>query len=691
MNWTGWIRCNPTTLMNEASNSKLNFRLMGLLIFSIALLLRLIHLWMITDSPYFSSPILDARLFDRQAWDIAQGSRPFDEAFFQAPFYPYFLAAIYKIFGHNYLVPRLIQAVLGASSAWLVYRLGSRVYDRRIGFISGLIVAFYGPLIHYTGQLLITTLFVFLVCWFLLAFDRLIEKPSRGNFFLSGILLGTAALARPNILIFVPFALAWIFLGLKNRGSGIPIFIAGIALVILPVTVRNYLVEKDFVLISSQAGVNFYMGNNAWATGRSAWVPGTSRNWWEEGYLQQREIAEKNAGHPLKSSQVSAYWWKRTRSDIAQNPKGWTNLLLNKIRYLFAGYELSDTEDIYYQRRFSPLFAFLMWDGIVDFPFGILLPLGFLGLALSANRKRQGHLILFQLSYAAGLLLFIITSRYRLPLVPVSAIWAAAGLVLPFQSIHRGRFSRWILTFLGFIILLISVNRNPAKNQLVPLLDGAVNLGNKYLDLKDNQRALDAFKEAARLDTASVRAAYGMGVALLNLGKIDEAKEQFERAIRLDPATIKARNNLGRILQQRGDFEGALRQFNAVLKLDSSDVYAHRGCADIALEKQDYAAAVQHYENAYHLGASDRQLISRWAQALLLQGKYEDALKVNSILLQREPNNARIHHNQARIYAFCDSLQRAAEELETVLRLAPQNEEARRELEEIRRVLKTKP
>ncbi len=681
--------------MMEDSQSRRGFyaslRSPGLIIFIIALLLRLIHLWMILDSPYFSSPILDASHFDRQAWDMARGNAPSGSAFFQAPLYPYLLALLYVLFGHSYLAPRLFQAVLGAVSAWLVYRLGSRIYDRRIGFIGGLIFALYGPLIHYSGQLLITTLFVFLVCLFLWVFDLLKERPSPGNYFAAGVLLGAAALARPNILIFLPFALVWIFFRLKNRGSGMLFFITGLLILILPVTARNYLAEKDFVLISSQAGVNFYMGNNAWATGRSAWVPGTSKNWWEEGYFQQREIAEREAGHPLKSSQVSTYWWNRSLEEIRQDPPGWLNLMLRKIRYLFSGYELSDTEDIYYQRRFSPLFALLMWDGVIDFPFGILLPFALLGLALSENRKQQGHLILFQFSYAVGLILFIITSRYRLPLVPVLAIWAAAGLVLPVRLVRRGQISRHIPTFLGFILLLVLVNRNPVRSQVTPLFDGAINLGNKYLDLHDDRRALEAFEEASSLDSASVRAAFGMGVALLNLGRMDEARDQFARAVRLDPAMVKARTNLGRILQQQGDLAGAQRQFDAALKLDSTNVYAHRGIADVALEMQDYPTAARHYEKAYRLGASDRQLISRWAQALLLQGKYAEALKVNSILLQRQPNNARVHHNQARIYVFCDSLRRAEEELETVLRLDPRNEEARRELKDIRRALKKKP
>jgi len=97
----------------------------------------------------------------------------------------------------------------------------------------------------------------------------------------------------------------------------------------------------------------------------------------------------------------------------------------------------------------------------------------------------------------------------------------------------------------------------------------------------------------------------------------------------------------------------------------------------------DYASAQANYEKAYHLGASDAQLISRWAQSLVMQEKFAEALEVNARLIKMQPDNARAHHNQARIYIACDSLHRARRELEIVLRLAPATTEARQQLNEI--------
>lgn len=652
-------------------------------VFFLALLLRLIYVWQIAGTPFFKSPILDANVYDQRAWQIAQGDWIGHEVFFQAPLYSYFLGLIYAIFGHNYLVPRLIQTLLGSLSAWMVYRLGSRVFDRNVGFLAGLIFAVYGPLIYFSGELLTPTLEIFLLLTFLLKFDHLLDRPTSWNFLFAGILLGLAAVTRPNVLIFLPGALLWIILRLRDRGRSLLGFVLGMVLIILPVTLRNYWVGRDLVLISSQAGVNFYMGNNRWSNGHAAWVPGTPEDWWAEGYAATIHIAENAAGKTLKPSQVSAFWWKKGWGEISHYPGTRAGLMLKKVRLLFAGIEISNTGDIYYQRKFSSLLSLLLWMKGLFFPFGLILPLALLGLALRFDWKRQSHLIIFQLSYALSIILFFICARYRLPLVPILAIWSAVGVVQTARLIRQKQLARYTLVLLGFFLLLVAVNRNPVKGKMIPGFDGAVNVGNKYFELGQYVKAIPAFEDAIALDSMSSRPVNGEAMALLNLGKIGEAKQKFERALLLEPSLNQARNNLAHILLQEGDLDGAGKNFAKVLELDSSNVFAQQGFADVALEQGDYELAGQYYEKAYSQGALNRQVISRWALALLQQQKYARALEVNGKLLALEPDNARAHHNQARIYIACDSLQQAKKELEIVLSLTPDNEEAQAQLDQI--------
>ncbi|MBU0517636.1 glycosyltransferase family 39 protein [bacterium] len=666
-------------------SSQSNF--LPLLIVLIALLLRLLHLFSVAHAPFFDTPYLDAGAFDQKALLFAEG-QPFDDrAYFQAPFYIYFLGTIYKLFGHSYWAATLIQVLLSTATVWLTYLLAKRLYNRSTALLAALILAFYGPLIHYSSQLLITTLFVFWVALFLLLLDKAREQQKFRDYLLLGVIFGLAAITRPNILIFAPIALLYLLLRSRDKIKRAVLFLAGALLIILPVTIRNYIVEKDLVLISSQAGVNFYMGNNPWATGRTAWVPGTSRDWWNEGFQQTIEIAERTEGSALKSSDISAFWFNKAISEMSVRPAKWLNVYLDKIKYLLSGYEISDTEDIYFYRQFSWILALLMWTGWFSFPMGILLPLALFGLAFNFDWKSQWHLILFQLVFAIGLMLFVITSRYRLPMAPLWAIWAAAGSISIINLCRQGKILHHFLTILGFVLLLVVVNRNPVQGGVIPMFDGTINLGNTYLEKKDYPNALKQFQQAAQLNSFSARPFSGAGIALLNLGRIDEAKEQFLKAFNFDPIHVQTNNNLGQLYLREGNLDQALRHFSISLQQDSTQIFALKGAADTYLQMQDYEAAAGFYQRAYQAGAADKQLLSRWAQAMVAQQRYPEALEVNTLLLKSYPDDPRVHHNQARIYIYCDSLQRAAEELEIVLTLSPNTIDAQQQLRDIRDIL----
>ena len=67
------------------------------------------------------------------------------------------------------------------------------------------------------------------------------------------------ALTVASVLLFVPVALLW-----ARRQARAPVgaLILGFALVIAPVTLRNRVVGGEWVPISYNAGINFYLGNN---------------------------------------------------------------------------------------------------------------------------------------------------------------------------------------------------------------------------------------------------------------------------------------------------------------------------------------------------------------------------------------------------------------------------------------------
>ena len=78
----------------------------ALIIFAVALAVRLVHIWQIKPSPFFDILLGDANGYDQWAQRLAAGDWVGSEVFYQAPLYPYFLGLIYKIFGRDLLVAR---------------------------------------------------------------------------------------------------------------------------------------------------------------------------------------------------------------------------------------------------------------------------------------------------------------------------------------------------------------------------------------------------------------------------------------------------------------------------------------------------------------------------------------------------------------------------------------------------------
>lgn len=178
------------------------------LLVGIPLCLRLLCLWQLSGDPFFRCLAVDARTNHEMASQIAAGTFTRHEPFWQPPLYPYFLAALYKVSGPSPGAARLVQALLGAISCWLIFRLGERFFGRRAGWISWGIAAAYGPLIFFDLQLLNAGLAVLLL---LAALERVTAAdPAPGKLLAGGFLTGLAAINVATFLIAIPVVAAWL-------------------------------------------------------------------------------------------------------------------------------------------------------------------------------------------------------------------------------------------------------------------------------------------------------------------------------------------------------------------------------------------------------------------------------------------------------------------------------------------------
>jgi 4-amino-4-deoxy-L-arabinose transferase-like glycosyltransferase len=654
------------SLETQAQGSPL---LWFVIISAVAFLLRLIHLLQLRhNDPLFLSPQMDSLYHHQWALAIAAGREFIHDAFFRAPLYPYFLGLLYKLFGANLMTVRIIQALIGSASCGLVYLLARnlapklqalnpkpQVPNRDSGLhssfftlqssdavprVAGLVMAAYPLAIWFDGELLLEGFLTFLP---LLGFVLLLRsRDTDRQWWLPGLVFGLAAIARPNVLAFLAVLPVWLLIEYRRGAWKRLAQVWGLAaLVILPVTIRNYVVSREFVPIAWQAGTNFYIGNSPESDGVTAIVPGTRASWWG-GYDDVKRLAEQAAGRPLKGAEIDRYWLGKGLEFWRKHPGKALGLLARKTFLWFAGYEVGNDRDLYAVKRYSFINYLLFNSKFLKFPFGILLPLALAGVWLARRQWRRFlPLHLFVGAYSLSFIAFFVTSRYRMPMIPIAAILAAVGLVGLVRLVRlRGKELAWPLAIALAAFLLFNANLAGAGRQASP----DQNHFAAAVGLHEQGKDEDALVELRRaLATDSATNVLSLEATLLgSQGDLAGAERAARAAVRLHPFEADAYGMLGNVLANAGQLDSAAVYFEIMLKRDPYSLQAWNNLGNIALSHKDYARARHYYEGAlkirptftlamFHLGLCDyyegkvEQAHARWQEILKLDPSFTKA------------------------------------------------------------------
>ncbi len=530
----------------------------GGIVFVLALSLRLVHAFQMSASPLFTLPAVDAATYSEQAASLAEGHwlGRGQGPFWQPPLYPYFLGLIKLVFPESfYYVARLAQALIGSLTCVLLYWVGRRLFGSGVGFIGGLIAAVYGPLIYFDARLLPAGLATLFVLVSLLLLMRAVERPTRFVFTAAGFAMGLASLTAAILASLILGVALWLFYGLrKNAAQAVAAFLLGAVLAIAPVTLRNYTIGGDFVLISYNGGVNFYIGNNANAEQTLALRPG-----WEWEELVALPLREGIT----RPSAKSLFFYRQALEYIQDAPFDYMGLLAAKTADFWRGDEIERNQEMYYWRKYSSVLAGTLWKWGVAFPFGLVSPLALLGLIVYIRRQGIALPVLFVLGYSFAVISFFVAARYRLPLVPLLILFAAYGGNWLYARWRQSwRQVLWPTAVLAFLVLLV--------NWDLPPMDGRG-------------------KAATHND---------LGNAYLQQGRRDMALLKYEQATRRDSTYWQAWFNLGSLRAMRGDLHGALPILLNVLEPERERADVWSNVAGVYVGLGQYQQAVEVLEQA---------------------------------------------------------------------------------------------
>jgi len=244
--------------------------LVSALLFGLAFSVRFLYILSIPrsfsfDEPYYQDIV--SRLltgqgysFSSDAYHTAVAGQPTS---FQEPIYPLFLSVLYTVFGlENHLAARLCQAVVGSLIPVMIFLLGEKVaVGKGIGLLAGLFLVAHPSLVYFSGLLMTETLFTFLLVasLYMLAWATEVMPGYRDVTF--GMLIGLTALTRTVLIGFLPIIFLWLWLRSSFREALQRVLLTSVGCValILPWTIRNILVHRAFIPLTTKGGYNIYI------------------------------------------------------------------------------------------------------------------------------------------------------------------------------------------------------------------------------------------------------------------------------------------------------------------------------------------------------------------------------------------------------------------------------------------------
>jgi 4-amino-4-deoxy-L-arabinose transferase-like glycosyltransferase len=350
------------------------------------------------------------------------------------PGYSFLLASVFRLPGPDVPAAWSLNVVVGALTCVALYWVGLLISGQKVGALAGLIMAVFPGHVFFSSLVMSETLFVFLVvvAMLMLALVAKRREPGVPLLLLTGAAVAAAAMVRGQGLFLFFVALLFWWVSSADWAHALQratlVMVTAIALII-PWSVRNYVVTDGFVFISTNDGANLYMGNHEYANGRFMYAAGDwiARQFgdlsWPEG-----EVATSNAMLREGLRFMFTHPWREVQ------------LAGSKIRALYE-----DDEDglrwIHHPEVNSPVRSLKVISDIANAYYFAVIAAAGLGVWYWRRRPRDAlSLPLLVIGvFTVGQLLFFGTPRFHLPMLPSFALLAAFGLTRGWEHLQRRR------------------------------------------------------------------------------------------------------------------------------------------------------------------------------------------------------------------------------------------------------------
>lgn len=387
--------------------------------------------------------------------------------------YSLILSVVYRIFGTDIIVAKVFNVILSVATAFIIYKMGSKLFSERAGRIAGFVFSFWPAQIMYNSVAASEHVFMFffmLAAWFF-ALIRPDDNKAR-NYILaavSGSMIALAYLIRPVSMVLLPILIFCLFLfqeagvpgkskkhNKKRIGSEINgksskfkkvyeaswRFITGnkfkisltmlacavITVAVIDLTVGNLIGVR---LWKSSSGFSFYIGTNYESSGMYS--------------AKDEEIIQE---FNFDFEEVHGQATRRAIERIISQPMNFLRLIEKKFiiqwtnedyGYYWSMYELYNVNNVSGFVLSHPR-AFL---GITQIYYIAIIILAAAGTLYAKKHQVYPATAIYLLFFAfvAAHTLFEVQSRYHYPILPFLILLAGFGVEKVSEKIMEKKFS----------------------------------------------------------------------------------------------------------------------------------------------------------------------------------------------------------------------------------------------------------
>ncbi|MDE0959566.1 MAG: tetratricopeptide repeat protein [Planctomycetota bacterium] len=563
-----------------------------------------IRLWSVADSsvsdPAFLIPIIDEQTNVDQARGFLEEGPRHATPYWKPPGYPALLALLAlpgsDIGNTAQGVPasfawtvKIFQCLLDSISALLILQITAMTAGRKAALLAAGLYAIASMPIFFCGQWLDTTLFTFLILLTVSLARNALADGHWSGWIQVGMVIGLASITRATGL---PVALGLALLALlqpRRWTVGLlhsAALLGACAMTLMPIVTVNWKSGHDLVLISSNGGINFYIGNRSGddigEDGLTSVAAGPRWN----------RLLEK-AAHLPKPSQRSRLYYQLALEEMAADPLQWAGQMVRKGAALISAKDVPNNKNLVEETQRNRVLKILAWLPGASGPLVAMILVGLL-IGRRGLSEEEWPVLVTMLMLLLTTWVFFIAGRYRVPILALGCIVAGRGLAtmgLRWRSL-------WLYPGVWLAVMAIPVpGRALVENYCIdPVAIGYVheqrgepqeaarwylrsleqdpddvralhNLGHLAQEAGDLPLALERFRQATATRPQHSPSWNSLGALLVPIDP-DQALTCFERAVSEDPRYSGAWINLGQLLESRGDLHKALDSFQRARRFD---------------------------------------------------------------------------------------------------------------------------